>query len=77
MELIRKIVVGINPKDAMAYFVGQRAGTGTVDAIVLDRNNTSVNGKRYLIYVSDPKKGTMLWKSVESMPFLIEYDCDF
>lgn len=77
MELIRKIVVGVNPKDAMAYFVGQRAGGSTVDAIVLDRNNPAVNGKRYLIYVSDPRKGTMLWKSVENMPCLIEYDCDF
>ena len=36
MELIRKIVIGQNPKDAMAYFVGQRAGGATVDSIVLD-----------------------------------------
>jgi hypothetical protein len=77
MELIRKIVVGVNPKDAMAYFVGQRAGSAVVDAIVLDRTENGVNGRRYLIYVSDPKRGTMLWKSVEGMPCLIEYDCDF
>ena len=28
--LIRKIVVGRDPKDAMAYYVGMRAGTGKV-----------------------------------------------
>ena len=34
--VIRKIVIGRDPKDAMAYFVGMRAGSGQVSAIVLD-----------------------------------------
>ena len=34
--MIRKIVIGRDPKDAMAYFLGMRAGTGKVSAIVDD-----------------------------------------
>jgi hypothetical protein len=78
MELIRKIVVGINPKDAMAYFIGQRAGDASIDAILLDKTYFHNTGKRrYLIYISNENSGTMLWKTVEDMPCLIEYDCNF
>ena len=34
--LIRKIIIGKDPKDAMAYYVGMRAGGGEVSTIVLD-----------------------------------------
>ncbi len=34
--MIRKIVIGRDPKDAMAYYVGMRAGAGKVSAIVED-----------------------------------------
>jgi hypothetical protein len=37
--LIRKIIVGRDPKDAMAYYVGMKAGTGKVSAIVLDEEH--------------------------------------
>ena len=78
MELIRKIVVGINPKDAMAYFIGQRAGHASIDGILLDKTYFHNTGKRrYLIYISNENSGTMLWKTVEDMPCLIEYDCNF
>lgn len=36
MQLIRKIIVGQNPKDAMAYFVGMNVGNGRVSTIILD-----------------------------------------
>ena len=78
MELIRKIVVGLNPKDAMAYYVGQRAGAGKVHAIVKDDKCMSKYGiNRWLIYIENEEDGIMLWKTVESMPCLIEHDCDF
>jgi len=53
--VIRKIVIGRDPKDAMAYFVGMRAGSGQVSAIVLDdehlfRDETKYNYRvRYAI----------------------------
>ena len=34
--LIRKIVVGRDPKDGMAYYVGMRAGAGKVSTIIQD-----------------------------------------
>ena len=34
--MIRKIVIGRDPKDAMAYYVGMKAGAGKVVAIVED-----------------------------------------
>ena len=78
VELIRKIIVGINPKDAMAYFVGQRAGDAKVDSIILDERALSQHGvKRYLVYLSHPNDGIMLWKTIDNMPCLIEHDCEF
>ena len=78
MELIRKIVVGTNPKYAMACFVGQRAGESKVDSIILDERALSQYGvKRYLVYLSHPDDGLMLWKTIDNMPCLIEHDCEF
>lgn len=75
--LIRKIVVGKDPKDGMAYFVGMRAGGGKVSAIIEDASHLHKFGfKRYLVYV-ETEEETMLWKAVDSMPCLLEYDLDF
>lgn len=77
MNLIRKIVVGPNPKDAMAYFVGMRAGKSKVSAIVEDEEAFHrYNLRRYHVYLKDDES-TYIWKTVENQPVLIEYDCDF
>jgi hypothetical protein len=77
MNLIRKIVIGQNPKDAMAYYVGMPVGSAKVSFIVLDDEHLhKYNFKRYLIYI-EGTEGTMLWKSVDSMPCMVEYDCKF
>lgn len=76
--MIRKIIIGQNPLKAMAYYIGQKAGESIVDTIVLDEKYLYKYGsKRYLIYIKHPEEGVMLWKSVEDMPVLIEYNCDF
>lgn len=76
--MIRKIVIGVNPLKAMAYYVGQRAGESVVDTIIFDEKYAhQYNKARYLIYIAHPSDGVMLWKSVTDMPVLIEYDCDF
>ena len=78
MELIRKIIVGQNPKDAMAYYVGQRAGVSKVHAIVKDEKCLAKYGiNRWLIYIENESDGVMIWKTIEGMPCLIEHDCDF
>jgi len=75
--LIRKIIVGRDPKDAMAYYVGMKAGTGKVSAIVLDEEHLHrYNKKRYLVYLQSDD-GQVLWKSVDDMPCMIEFDCNF
>lgn len=52
--LIRKIVIGKEPKDGMAYFVGMRAGGGQVEAIVHDMAFLHKYSKnRYLVYIKD------------------------
>jgi hypothetical protein len=77
MELIRKIIAGTDPLKALAYYVGQKAGDGEIDSIVLDGSHLHYHGERkYLIYLK--KDSTlMLWKSIEGMPVIIEYDCNF
>jgi hypothetical protein len=75
--IIRKIVIGPDPKNAMAYYVGMKLGDNTVSHIVLDDYAFSVKGiKRYLVYVST-EEGTELWKGIEDMPCIVEYNLDF
>lgn len=75
--LIRKIIIGRDPKDAMAYYIGMRAGRGEVSTIVSDETFQHKYGKtRYLIYIMTDN-GQMLWKAIDSMPCIIEYDLNF
>lgn len=75
--MIRKIVIGRDPKDAMAYYVGMRAGAGKVSAIIEDQAHLhKFSQKRYLIYIEN-EEGTMVWKVIEGMPCILEYDLKF
>jgi len=75
--MIRKIIIGRDPKDAMAYYVGMRAGSGKVVAITEDEAHLHrYSKKRYLIYIEN-EEGTMLWKSIDDMPCILEYDLNF
>jgi len=75
--LIRKLVVGQDPKNGMAYFVGMRAGGSVVSAIIQDDAFLHKFGKcRYLVY-TEGEEGTDLWKAIDNMPCLIEFDLNF
>lgn len=75
--LIRKIIIGQNPKDAMAYYVGMRAGMGEVSTIILDEGALHRHGiKRYLVYLQTDE-GQVLWKSIDDMPVVVEFDLNF
>lgn len=75
--LIRKIVIGKDPKNGMAYYCGMRAGDGEVTAIVQDESYLHKHGKcRYLVYIEN-EEGTVLWKAIDDMPCLLEYDLNF
>jgi|TARA_R110000803_G_scaffold46425_9_gene97488 hypothetical protein len=75
--IIRKIIIGRDPKDAMAYYVGMRAGDGKVVAIVLDEKHLHVySKKRYLVYL-EVDSAQVLWKSVDDMPCILEFDLNF
>ena len=75
--VIRTIIIGRDPKDAMAYYVGMRAGSGEVSAIVLDDEHLVRYGKkRYLVYIQNDG-GQMIWKSVDDMPCILEFDLNF
>ena len=75
--MIRKIVIGRDPKDAMAYYTGMRAGAGKVSAIIEDEAHLhKFSKKRYLVYIEN-EEGTMLWKSIDDMPCILEYYLKF
>jgi hypothetical protein len=77
MELIRKIIAGNDPLKALAYYVGQKAGDGEIHAIMLDGQYLVRHGeRRYMIYLIK-NNSIMLWKTIESMPTIVEYDCNF
>jgi hypothetical protein len=76
--LIRKIIIGRDPKDAMAYFVGMRAGKGKVSAIIMDEEHLfRYNKKRYLVYLQEEDESQVLWKAVDDMPCILEFDLNF
>tara|TARA_Y100000004_G_C8948772_1_gene427494 strand:- start:1522 stop:1761 length:240 start_codon:yes stop_codon:yes gene_type:complete len=76
--LIRKIIIGTDPKDGMAYYVGMRAGRGEVSAIVLDERHLYKYGsRRYLVYLQEEDNSQVLWKAIEDMPCMIEFDLNF
>jgi len=72
--MIRKIVIGLNPKDAMAYYIGMNAGDGKIVAI---EKNFSEFGDVVILIFIQTEQGTSLWKEVMGMPMIIEYDCKF
>lgn len=75
--LIRKIVIGKDPKNAMAYYVGMRVGEGKVSTIILDDKHLYKYSKtRYLVYI-DLEESQVLWKGVDEMPCIVEYDLNF
>ena len=75
--IIRKIIIGPSPKDAMAYYIGMRAGDGKVSAIVHDERHQNMHSKtRYLVYLQNDD-GQVLWKAIDEMPCIIEFDCNF
>tara|TARA_X000001382_G_C3151283_1_gene173078 strand:- start:337 stop:576 length:240 start_codon:yes stop_codon:yes gene_type:complete len=76
--IIRKIIIGRDPKNAMAYYIGMRAGNGKVSTIILDEEKLYRYSKfRYLIYLEDETTSQTLWKSIDDMPCIVEYDCNF
>ena len=55
-----------------------KAGDRKVSAIVLDESMLHrFNIKRYLIYLQEEDGSQALWKSVDDMPCIVEFDCNF
>jgi hypothetical protein len=79
--LIRKIVIGKDPKNAMAYFVGMYVGEKNrlpVTAIVFDEEYMyRFQRTRYHVYLQQQDKSQIVWKTIEEMPCIIEYDLNF
>ncbi len=74
---IRKIICGKDPKNGFAFVVGQTIyGGGTVHAITQDGRAEQLYGRsRFLIYIEN-EDGILLWKAIDSMPVIVEYDID-
>ena len=78
MNLIRKIIIGQNPKDAMAYYIGMRVGEGKIVVIEFNERSYYKTGTTsYTIMIEMPGEGTMIWKEVTGMPVIVEYDLNF
>jgi hypothetical protein len=76
-SVIRKIIVGPDPKNGMAYVVGMRMTSGTIDSIVLDEHALMTKGERRYIVYTETANGIEAWKSIENMPCMVEYDQNF
>jgi hypothetical protein len=75
--VIRKIIVGPNPKDdGLSYQLGNFGKHLIITNILEDVNHFYLFGRiRYLIYVKEGIKAeSKLWKALENVPVTIEYD---
>ena len=71
-------MVGKDPKNGMAYYLGMRAGTGKVSTIIQDERHLHKYGKtRYFVYIEDEDSIQTLWKAIDNMPCMLEFDCSF
>jgi len=75
---IRKITIGFEPKDAMAFVIGQiAAGKDSgyrVSSIIEEQKHFILFGvKRYNVYIATIKGDDVMWKSFESVPVTLEY----
>jgi hypothetical protein len=80
--LIRKIIIGKEPKtNAMAYYIGMPVGESKenrVSAIVYDDSTMARHSKsRYYIYLQEPDGAQVLWKTIDDMSCIVEYDLNF
>jgi len=76
-NIIRKLIVGTDPLKAFVFMVGGKAGVAEITYIEFDeRAFTKYSVYRYHIYIQRHNE-TILWKTVENMPVIVEYDCDF
>lgn len=74
---IRKLICGVDPKNGFAFVVGQKVyGGGEINAIAVDGRAEQLYGRsRFLIYVEN-EDGIVLWKAVDNMPVIVEYDIE-
>ncbi|WZE63608.1 hypothetical protein PANI_CDS0089 [Maribacter phage Panino] len=66
--MIRKISFGVDYKNAMHYQVGQSFGNVEIDTIRQQAPN------EFEIYVIDNDGTVVLWKKLQNMPVVVEYD---
>ena len=76
--IIRKIILGQNTLNGLAFTGGQRAGREeegkSISCIVEDSDHYYNFGKvRYFIYYKDKAGEEKLWKSFVDIPVTIEY----
>lgn len=77
--LIRKIIIGPDPKNAMAYYVGMSMKNGDRVSDILDDDAAlhKFGKRRYLVYVQNDEGEKKLWKVIEDTPCMIEFDLNF
>ncbi len=75
---IRKITLGVSPKDAMAFETKKPAGHTeyVISQILEDKNSFHLFGKtRFLVYIKKlGVEGEWLWKSFIDVSISIEYE---
>lgn len=74
---IRKLIVGTDPKNGMAFEVGKEFNTPEgilkITEIVEDQSHYYFFGNvRYLVYVDKPDKSNCVWKYFERMSVCVE-----
>jgi hypothetical protein len=76
-NIIRKIVVGSDPKNGLAYKLHNQIGPYTIVDIQLDERGLALHGiERYLVYVQATDQSIMLWKSISGCPVMLEFDIE-
>ena len=73
MRLIRKISVGPDYKEAMHFSIGQPAIRKTHTIMSINK----VDNNSYDIWITNDSEETYIWKSIEGLPVVIEYNIEY
>ncbi len=73
MKRIRKISIGLNPQDCLAYVVGQKHLKGEIEITDIIKEQKKGIEKYYIFAVGKEGETPFIWQEVINQPVLVQY----
>ena len=77
---IRKLIVGSDPLNAMAFVVGKPTSLNNshkIHEINFDDRHFHKTGNNRFVIKIEKENELWEWKIIENLPFIVEFNCNF